>query len=218
MARLHQLPLLLPLLSVLPSALSTLIPYSGPPPAHLNRTPLGFAQNSTGGGLPPAANSSYIVTTMPSLRAALQLPSPKTIYVNGTLYGNTIADNGTAADCQWYIDHSASPAFNFTMYVLSLNETYVAAVNAAVAANGTWEGGDAAEYRARLGKMNGWRGQAQNAQKAWEAVEVAGGTSLVGWGEAAGDALVGVNVKLSSVDNVHGEYCAVLEEGVVIVG
>ncbi|KAH8145100.1 uncharacterized protein LAJ45_10880 [Morchella importuna] len=200
MARLHHLLLL----SALPSALSTLTPYSGPPPAHLTRTPLGFAQHSTGGGLPPAANSSYIVTTMPSLRAALQLPSPKTIYVNGTLHGNTIFDNGTSADCQWYIDHSASPAFNFTMYVLSLNETYVAAVNAAVAANGTWEGGSASEYRVRLGKMNGWRGQAQNAQKAWEAVEVAGGTSLVGWGEGeVEDALVGVNVKLSSVDNVH---------------
>ncbi|KAL7266467.1 hypothetical protein RUND412_010985 [Rhizina undulata] len=184
----------------LPFSTATPSLYTGPFPTSLpSRIPCGFAAASTGGN--SSNSSSYIASTMPDLRSALLLPSPKIIYVNGTLYGNDLFGNGTLGDCQYYIDHSSVPGYNFTLYLLSLNETYVMAIEAAAEAGEEFEGRDAEEFRVLLGKQNGWRPVAQNVQKAWETVEIPGDTSLVGWDEWA--VLEGVNLKLSSVDNVH---------------
>ncbi|RPA98039.1 hypothetical protein L873DRAFT_1844439 [Choiromyces venosus 120613-1] len=99
---------------------------------------------------------------MPDLRAALKLPSPKPIDVNGTLYGSDLWSNGTMATCQYYIDTSPVRSFNFTIYVLSLSATYKGLVKAGAAAGEVFEGRNASEYAVMLGRQNGWRGQAQN--------------------------------------------------------
>ncbi|KAF9466782.1 polysaccharide lyase family 1 protein [Collybia nuda] len=178
---------------------SALLLYLGRPPSNLPlRTPFGFASTSTGG---VGFNSStYVVTNATDLRVALKLPFPKVVYVNGTIYGNQL-DDGSFADCQWYIDTSPVPNYNFTLYVLSLNTTYMSLVADAMAANVTFEGKNATELNILLRKQNGWRAQAQNSQKKWEGIDMTSNTTLVGWDADA--RLAGVRLGMNLVNNIH---------------
>jgi pectate lyase len=113
--------------------------------------------------------------------------------------------SGTRATCQRYIDTTGSSGatirtFNFTEYVYSLNSTYLNLVTAAAAAGQSFEGRNATEYRAYLGKLNGWRPVVSNTQKAAVGFTVKSNTSLIGLDSTA--ALDGINLYLSSVNDI----------------
>ncbi|KAI5804947.1 polysaccharide lyase family 1 protein [Geopyxis carbonaria] len=165
-------------------------------PLSIDRRPFGYGARATGGA---AGNTTVTVTSMPALRAALLLPSPKTILISGTLHGADVG-NASLATCDIYIATSTVPQYNFTEYILSLNSTYTALVAAAAAAKTSFSGhANASEYLTLLRRQNGWRPLAANSQKRWVAVEVPSNTTLVG---LPGATLSGVNIKLSSVSNV----------------
>lgn len=191
----------------------------GQPPA-LKHTPFGFGGKSTGGSL--NASAAYLVTNAKELREAIALPWIKTVYVKGVINGAEL-DNGTfvvtcttlvwltflligtLATCQTYIDTtgsagSATRQFTFDLYLKSLNATYTALVSAAAANNELFEGRNATEYKTLLAKMNGWRPVVSQTQKARVAFSPTGDTSIIGLDSGA--ALNGINVKLSSVNNV----------------
>ncbi|TRM55445.1 polysaccharide lyase family 1 protein [Schizophyllum amplum] len=175
--------------------------YDGPKP-DLSDTPFGYAATSTGGSTNKSA--VYIVSTLADLKEAAALPYTKTIYVNGTIHGNELAD-GSLADCQTYIDTTGSDntpnrQFNFTLYILAYNETYTALVNAAAEAGETIEGRDATEYAALLKHQNGWRPRVVATQKSQVGLHLTNNTSLIGLDTSA--ALDGINLYLSSIDNV----------------
>ena len=90
--------------------------------------------------------------------------------------------------------------FNFTLYILSLNSTYTALVDAAAEAGEPFEGWNATEYRELLGHQNGWRPVVVATQKAQVGLRLTNNTSIIGLDQSA--ALDGVNLYLSSVDNV----------------
>ncbi|KAF3939611.1 hypothetical protein ABW19_dt0202426 [Dactylella cylindrospora] len=177
-------------LSFLPCLLVGLIsysnalePYTGPAPVLPLRHPFGFGKAVTGGGK-PTKNNTYLVDNMPDLRAALTMTTPRTVYVKGEIFGNEINET-VSANCQWYIDNSNVKQFNFTLYVQSLNSTYVAEVKAAAAAGEMIDGRNATEVATLLPRMNGWRGTAQNSQKAWESINAKGNLTLIGWDKNA---------------------------------
>ncbi|KAG8934288.1 hypothetical protein FRC02_010242 [Tulasnella sp. 418] len=104
-----------------------------------------------------------------------------------------------------YIDRTGSTGaairqFNFTQYVLSLNSTYTSLVSQAISANEPFEGRNATEYKALLGKMNGWRPVIQNTQKAAIQFALKSNTSIIGLNADA--ALNGITLSLNSVDNI----------------
>ncbi|KAI1073430.1 pectin lyase fold/virulence factor [Whalleya microplaca] len=145
-----------------------------------NREPFGFGHKATGGGKSDAANYTYVVETMMDLREVLRLSTPRTVYVKGEIKGNQI--NHTAfGNCQYYIDKSSVKDYNFTLYLMSTNQTYTDAVEGATAANEPFEGKNASEYLNLLNRQNGWRGTAQNVQKSWESIDVEGNLTLIGW-------------------------------------
>lgn len=127
------------------------VPASGAPTLP-DRQPFGFGSAATGGGI-ATANNTFIVDNMSDLRTALKLMTPRTIYVKGEIDGTQI-NATTHADCQYYIDHSRVPGFNFTLYVMAMNETYMEAVKAADAAGEEFEGRNATEYLSLLKKQN----------------------------------------------------------------
>lgn len=137
------------------SALADPTPYSGPPPPLPTRSPFGFGSAATGGG-EPTENNTYVVDNMVDLRTVLRMSTPRTVYVKGELRGEQIDASGALADCQYYIDHSTTPQFNFTRYLQSLNTTYMALVKAEAAkeGGGVWEGMNATELVALLGRQN----------------------------------------------------------------
>lgn len=114
-----------------------------------DRQPFGFAKDVTGGG----DGTVYVVDNMMDLRTALTKAEPRTVYVKGEIKGNQINET-FSGNCQFYIDTSNVPNYNFTLYVMSLNSTYTSAVKAAVAANETFEGKNATEYLALLSRQN----------------------------------------------------------------
>ncbi len=139
-------------------ALAELTPYTGPPPRFpANRSPFGFGSLTTGGS---SSNSSsvFLVDNMPDLRTALSLPYPRTVYVQGNITGHQITfskgNGSTYGDCQWFIDTGAVKQFNFTRYVMSLNESYMESVGVEAGRNGTIEGVSAGEFLTLLKKMN----------------------------------------------------------------
>ncbi|KAK6543337.1 hypothetical protein TWF694_000089 [Orbilia ellipsospora] len=158
---------------------TALSPYTGPPPVLPLRFPFGFGKDVTGGGKPNSTNT-YLVDNMLDLRSVLSMNEPRTVYVKGEIFGNEINET-YSADCQWYIDNSNVKQFNFTLYIQSLNATYVTEVKAAAAANQTIDGRNATEVATLLPRMNGWRGTAQNSQKAYESINVRGNLTLIGW-------------------------------------
>ncbi|EIN09878.1 polysaccharide lyase family 1 protein [Punctularia strigosozonata HHB-11173 SS5] len=193
--------LTLVVLATLGIVANALTPYDGPRP-NLTHIPFGYGGLANGGSL--NASAVYVATNASELREALALPYAKTVYVQGVINGNEQHD-GTLADCQYYIDHTGSDgaairSYNFTLYLWSLNSTYLAEVEAAAAANETFDGLNATEYRTLLGHMNGWRPVVSQTQKASVAFNVLSNTSLIGLSDDA--ALNGINLKLSSVDNV----------------
>ncbi|KAH9899069.1 polysaccharide lyase family 1 protein [Xylariomycetidae sp. FL2044] len=219
--RLLLLPLLIPILPFLPiptiahpqpqpqpqPLLSPLLS-SSPPLLHLpSRTPFGYAHHVTGGGLPPPANSTYIVSSMPELRAVLQLATPRTVYVNGTIRGSQISTDLNGS-CAYYISTSGVPSFDFALYLRSLNATYTSAVRAAAAAGLPFEGyANATAYLDLLSHQNGWRAAAQNAQKKWESIDAQGNLTLIGLSDDDGSdgaaaALDGVSLVFNSRSNV----------------
>ncbi|PVH89200.1 polysaccharide lyase family 1 protein [Cadophora sp. DSE1049] len=181
-----------------------LTPYTGPEPIlPANRSTFSFGSLTTGGA---AANSSsiFLVDNMPDLRTALTLPHPRIVYVKGNITGNELtsdAGNGsTYADCQWFTDNSGAKQFNLTRYVMSLNSSYMDSVKLEAEKNGTIEGMSAVDYLALLKKMNGWRPQAQNSQKAWVSINVKSDLTLIGFDENA--MLNGVSLIFNTVNNV----------------
>ncbi|KAL1687568.1 polysaccharide lyase family 1 protein [Schizophyllum commune] len=175
--------------------------YDGPTP-DLSSTSFGYAEASTGGSTNESA--VYVASTLAELKEAVELPYTKTVYVNGTIHGNELAD-GSLADCQTYIDTTGSDGsavrqFNFTLYILSLNSTYTSLVDAAAEAGEPFEGRNATEYRELLGHQNGWRPVVVATQKAQVGLRLTNNTSIIGLDKSA--ALDGVNLYLSSVDNV----------------
>lgn len=117
-----------------------------------DRQPFGFGSNVTGGGTPTDENT-FVVDNVADLRAALQLSTPRTIYVKGELQGTRINET-MSADCQYYIDSSNVKNYNFTLYLMAMNETYTDSVKAAVAAGELFDGKDATEYLALLNHQN----------------------------------------------------------------
>ncbi|KAL4266766.1 polysaccharide lyase 1 family protein [Pleurotus pulmonarius] len=188
------------LLAVAGTALA-LTEYTGPVP-QLSHKPFGFGGQATGGSTNTSA--VYVVSSAAELREAVALPYAKTIYVNGTIQGNQRPD-GTLATCQDYIDTTGSPGaavhgFNFETYLLSLNATYIALVEQAIADNTTFDGRNATEYRTLLGHQNGYRPVVAATQKAQVGFKLTNNTSLIGLDGNA--ALNGINLYLSSVDNI----------------
>ena len=61
----------------------------GPTP-DLSSTPFGYAEASTGGSTNESA--VYVASTLAELKEAVELPYTKTVYVNGTIHGNELAD------------------------------------------------------------------------------------------------------------------------------
>ncbi|EKD12796.1 uncharacterized protein L3040_006950 [Drepanopeziza brunnea f. sp. 'multigermtubi'] len=184
-------------------ASAELTPYTGTPPAlPENRAPFSYGSLTTGGS---AADPSavFLVDNMPDLRTVLAMDSPRTVYIQGNITGNEITsakDGGTYADCQWYIDNSPSKQFNFTRYVMSLNESYMDSVKLESEKGGTVEGMDATEYLELLKRMNGWRPRVQNTQKEWVSINVKSDLTLIGMD---GDAyLNGVSLIFNLADNV----------------
>lgn len=121
-------------------------------PALPDRQPFGFGSEATGGGTPTDSNT-FVVDNMMDLRTAMELTTPRTIYVKGEITGNQINET-TFGDCQWYIDNSNVKSYNFTLYLMAMNETYMAAVKAASAADAEFEGQNATEYLTVLKKQN----------------------------------------------------------------
>jgi pectate lyase len=115
-----------------------------------DRSPFGFGAQVTGGG---STNNTYVVDNMMDLRSALTKAEARTVYVKGEIKGNQINET-TSGNCQYYIDTSTVPDYNFTLYLMALNETYTDAVKAAIAANETFEGRNASEYLTLLNKQN----------------------------------------------------------------
>ncbi|KAI1361000.1 pectin lyase fold/virulence factor [Xylaria arbuscula] len=163
-----------------------------------DRAPFGFGAAATGGG-EPRENNTYVVDNMMDLRTVLKMEGPRTVYVQGEILGNQINES-FSGDCQYYIDASGVPEFNFTVYVMALNSTYTDAVKAAVAADETFEGRNATEYLALLNHQNGWRGTAQNVQKAWESIDAQGNLTLIGLDSTA--YLNGVSLIFNSRSNI----------------
>ncbi|KAI0541830.1 polysaccharide lyase family 1 protein [Xylaria digitata] len=162
------------------------------------REPFGFGAAATGGG-GAHENNTYVVDNMMDLRAVLKLDQPRTVYVQGQIRGNQINET-FSGDCQYYIDSSNVPRFNFTLYVMSLNATYTDAVKAAIATNETFEGRNATEYLELLNRQNGWRGTAQNVQKSWESIDAQGNLTLIGMDSTA--ELHGVSLVFNGRSNI----------------
>lgn len=121
-------------------------------PSLPERQPFGFGSDVTGGGTPTGENT-FVVDNMMDLRAALKLSTPRTVYVKGELQGNQINETASA-DCQYYIDSSNVPGYNFTLYLMAMNETYTDAVKAAVTADELFEGQNATDYLSLLNRQN----------------------------------------------------------------
>lgn len=117
-----------------------------------DRQPFGFASTVTGGGN-PSPNNTFVVENMMDLREALEMTTPRTIYVRGEIKGNQINET-TFGDCQMYIDESPVPEFNFTQYIMSYNDTYMNAVEAAADADEEFDGMNATEYLNVLKRQN----------------------------------------------------------------
>lgn len=152
-SRLFPAQLLLLVCCNLQLARAELTPYSGPPPElPPNRVPFSYGSLATGGA-GADASSIFLVDNMPDLRTALELDRPRTVYVQGNIAGNEItagANGSTFADCQWYIDDSPVKQFNFTRYVMSLNESFMESVKAESQRGGTIEGMNATEFELLL--------------------------------------------------------------------
>ncbi|KAK7439779.1 hypothetical protein VKT23_017353 [Stygiomarasmius scandens] len=173
-------------------------------PPELSHQPFGYGGGSTGGSLNTSSESVFVVSNATELRDTLALPFAKTIYVNGTINGNELPD-GRLATCQDYINMTGSPGadirnFNFTQYLLSMNETYTALIDEAIAQNVTFEGRNATEYKALLSHMNGWRPVLAATQKAQVGFHLTNNTSVIGLDTNA--ALNGGEFYVSSVDNI----------------
>lgn len=121
-------------------------------PALPDRQPFGFGAAVTGGGV-ANENNTYVVDNMMDLRTVLKMDTPRTVYVQGEIRGNQINET-FSGDCQYYIDSSTVPEYNFTLYIMALNATYTDAIKAAVAAGETFEGQNATEYLALLNHQN----------------------------------------------------------------
>ncbi|CAJ2506711.1 Uu.00g078970.m01.CDS01 [Anthostomella pinea] len=176
-----------------------------------DRTPFGFGSQATGGGSPAAPNSTYVVDNMMDLRTVLAMDTPRTVYVQGEIIGSQI--NETAfGSCQYYIDSSNVPEYNFTLYIMAYNTTYTDSVKAAMAADQTFEGRNATEYLTLLnhqnwdggseltGEIQGWRGTAQNVQKSLESIDAKGNLTLIGSDSAA--YLNGVSLIFNTRSNI----------------
>ncbi|EOD43225.1 putative pectate lyase protein [Neofusicoccum parvum UCRNP2] len=185
-------------LSLLAPSCHALQPYNGPAPELPDRSPFGFGAAATGGGT-PTANNTYLVDNMPDLRAVLKMESPRTVYVKGEIKGSEINET-TTGDCQFYIDTSNNPNFNFTLYVQAMNETYMDQIKAASEAGEQFEGQNATELLSLLDHQNGWRSQVQNVQKSWESIDAAGNLTLIGWDSST--YLHGVNLNFNSRSNI----------------
>jgi hypothetical protein len=83
-----------------------------------DRQPFGFGTGVTGGGIATSDNT-YIVETMKDLRTALKLTTPRTIYVKGEIKGHQINET-KSGNCQYYIDTSNVPKYNFTLYLMAM--------------------------------------------------------------------------------------------------
>ncbi|KAI1739897.1 polysaccharide lyase family 1 protein [Xylaria scruposa] len=163
-----------------------------------DREPFGFGAGATGGGV-ASTNNTYVVDNMMDLRRVLKMDEPRTVYVRGEIRGSQINET-FEGDCQYYIDSSNVPGYNFTLYVMALNATYTDAVRAAAAADGTFDGRNATEYLALLNRQNGWRGTAQNVQKLWESIDAQGNLTLIGMDSTA--YLNGVSLVFNSRSNI----------------
>ncbi|TRX91290.1 hypothetical protein FHL15_007895 [Xylaria flabelliformis] len=167
-------------------------------PAIPDREPFGFGIAATGGGV-ASTNNTYVVDNMVDLRRVLTMDEPRTVYVRGEIRGSQINET-FEGDCQYYIDSSNVPGFNFTLYIMALNATYTDTVKAAVEADGMFEGRNATEYLALLNRQNGWRGTAQNVQKSWESIDAQGNLTLIGIDSTA--YLNGVSLVFNSRNNI----------------
>ncbi|KAI3320430.1 polysaccharide lyase family 1 protein [Xylariaceae sp. AK1471] len=163
-----------------------------------DRQPFGFGASATGGGVADD-NNTYVVDNMMDLRSVLKMDTPRTVYIQNEIRGNQINET-FSGDCQYYIDSSGVPNFNFTLYIMALNATYTDAVKAAVAANEMFEGRNATEYLALLNHQNGWRGTAQNVQKSWESIDAKGNLTLIGMDSSA--YLSGVSLVFNTRSNI----------------
>ena len=172
--------------------------YDGPPPQLRDRSPFGFGKGVTGGGT-PTSNSTYLVDNMIDLRTVLKIETPRTVYVKGNIYGNQLPGNMTG-NCQYYIDNSTVPKFNFTKYIQAQNTSYMAEVKAAASAGVPFEGQNATDLLSVLNRQNGWRGTAQNVQKSWESIDARGNLTLIGFDATA--SLIGVSLIFNTRSNV----------------
>ncbi|KAB2580595.1 putative pectate lyase A [Lasiodiplodia theobromae] len=173
-------------------------PYNGPAPELPDRKPFGFGAAATGGGT-PTPNNTYLVDNMPDLRTVLKMETPRTVYVKGEINGNEINET-TTGDCQFYIDDSNNPKFNFTLYIMGMNDTYTDQIKAAADAGQQFDGQNATELLDLITRQNGWRSQVQNVQKSYESIDAAGNLTLIGWDSSA--YLHGVNLNFNTRSNI----------------
>ncbi|KAI1827450.1 polysaccharide lyase family 1 protein [Xylaria intraflava] len=171
---------------------------SVPAPNLPDRQPFGFGTAATGGGM-ANDNNTYVVTNMADLRTVLKMDTPRTVYVQGEIKGSEINETFSGS-CQYYIDSSTAPEYNFTLYIMSLNATYTDAVKAAISADEPFEGRNATEYLELLNHQNGWRGTVQNVQKSVESIDAQGNLTLIGIDSNA--YLNGVSLIFNSRSNI----------------
>ncbi|KAF2143497.1 polysaccharide lyase family 1 protein [Aplosporella prunicola CBS 121167] len=172
-------------------------PYTGAAPSLPDRAPFGFGSAATGGGEPTAKNT-YLVDNMPDLREALKMDTPRVVYVKGEIAGAQINASYTA-DCQYYIDEG-KPEFNFTKYVQSYDDDYMADLKKAAEAGSEFEGQNATELLSLMNHQNGWRSAVQNVQKKYESIDVPGNLTLIGWDKDA--YLHGVSLNFNVKSNI----------------
>eukprot|EP00727_Mastigamoeba_balamuthi_P005085 m51a1_g14575 hypothetical protein (474) ;mRNA; r:1075647-1079771 len=171
------------------------VPFASDP--HINDCLMGWATQFpdprtgapgpvTGGEGAPATNV-YTVRTRAELLAALRNEgSPrrdptekKIIYVTGTIRGDDLG-NGKYADEEYYRNYPRKVAFDFELYVKSMNQTFMDELQAK-AASGTQADKD---LLALAKRQNGYRPVYQNNQKAQISFEVPSNTSIIGVGHA----------------------------------
>ncbi|KAI2638309.1 polysaccharide lyase family 1 protein [Xylaria nigripes] len=133
------------------------------------------------------------------LRTVLKMDKPRILYVEGEIKGNEINEI-FSGDCQYHIDSSNVPEFNFTLYIMALNSTYTDAVKEAVAADEPFERRNATEYLELLNHQNGWRGTAQNVQKSIESIDTPGNLTLIGFDSSAN--LNGISLIFNTQSNI----------------
>lgn len=157
----------------------------------------GFAaqgNGTTGGASAPAANVYTVHNRQELLNALANKNSasyststttaaaePKIIYIVGTIYGTDLG-TGKFADEDYYKTLNTTAAnWDWDLYIQSLDTSYMATLNAAVAAGDT----DATATKTAISKLSSARTTLNNLQKAQIQFSVPSNTTIMGVGTDA---------------------------------